>query len=323
MARLLVIDLAFGPASETARVSGSGGYPKAIHVGLAETEINNLSSGRTRSFMRPSRSQVIFHQTKRHHFMGKADLHTHTLYSWDGTCSVNAVLKQAAHVMHLDVLAITDHDEVRGALEAEELAPRYGIEVIPGSEISTADGHLLALFIREKFQAGLPLKETVLKVREKGGLCIVPHPEAKGAPSVRRDAIHAALRDARVRETLLGIETFNAGLVYRSANARAAMLAEELPLARLGSSDAHLLWMIGQGFTRFPGHSSSDLVAAIRTRNTIPDVSETIRPVVLVLRWVRGYLLRRAGWVQYNRNPEEPVRLKRIPSLARMAPANE
>ncbi len=273
--------------------------------------------------MRLSPSRVIFHQTKGYYFMGRADLHTHTLYSWDGTCSVNAVLKQAAHVMHLDVLAITDHDEIRGALEAEQLAPRYGIEVIPGSEISTADGHLLALFIREKFTAGLPLKETILRVREKGGLCIVPHPEAKGAPSIKRAAIHAALRDAAVRETLLGIETFNAGLVYRSANSRAAVLAEDLPLARMGSSDAHLLWMIGQGFTRFPGHTSSELVAAIRKRSTIPDFSETIRPVVLVLRWTRGYLLRRAGWVQYNRSPEEPVKLRRIPSLARMAPANE
>ena len=76
--------------------------------------------------------------------MGKADLHIHTIYSWDGTCTVEAVLKQAAHIAGLDVIAITDHDEIQGALEAVDLAPRYGIEVIPGCEISTADGHLLA-----------------------------------------------------------------------------------------------------------------------------------------------------------------------------------
>ena len=125
--------------------------------------------------------------------MGKADLHIHTVYSWDGTCAVEAVLKQAAHVAHLDVIAITDHDEICGALEAEELAFRYGIEVIPGSEISTADGHLLALFIREKIPAGLSLVETVLRVHEKGGLCVVPHPEAKGTPSINRTVLQAAL----------------------------------------------------------------------------------------------------------------------------------
>lgn len=256
--------------------------------------------------------------------MGRADLHTHTLYSWDGTCTVQAVLKQAAHIMHLDVLAITDHDEIRGALEAEELAPQYGIEVITGSEISTADGHLLALFIREKFPMGLPLKESILQVREQGGLCIIPHPEAKAAPSVKRQAIHAALEDPRVRETLLGIETFNAGLVYRSSNDNAAALAKELPtLARIGSSDSHLLWMIGQGVTSFSGRTASDLRAAIRQRTTIPIVSETVHPTVLVLRWMRGYLLRRAGWVEYNGNPEAPVKLKRIPALARMAATSE
>ena len=64
--------------------------------------------------------------------MGKADLHIHTTYSWDGTCTVEAVLKQAAHIAGLDVIAITDHDDIRGALEAVELGPRYGIEVVHG-----------------------------------------------------------------------------------------------------------------------------------------------------------------------------------------------
>ncbi len=255
--------------------------------------------------------------------MGKADLHTHTLYSWDGTCSVKAVLKQAAHVMHLDVLAITDHDEIRGALEAEQLATQYGVEVIPGSEISTADGHLLALFVREKFPAGLSLQETVLRVREKGGLCIAAHPEAKGAPSIKGKALHGALHDPAVRETLLGIETFNAGLVHRSSNAKAAALAEGLPLARIGSSDSHLLWMIGQGFTWFQGHTADELRIAIQRRETIPDASAAIRPVVLMMSWLRGYLLRRAGWVVYNRDPESPVRWKRIPSLARLLTESE
>ena len=95
--------------------------------------------------------------------MGKADLHIHTIYSWDGTCTVEAVLKQAAHTAELDVIAITDHDEIQGAQEAAELAPRYGIEVIPGSEISTADGHLLALFIPKKISAGLSVVETILR----------------------------------------------------------------------------------------------------------------------------------------------------------------
>src|SRR5688572_4264126 len=111
--------------------------------------------------------------------MGLADLHLHTIYSFDGTASVPSVLKQARK-MRLDVIAITDHDEIAGALEAIKLASHYGVEVIPGIEITTVDGDLLALFITEKVPAGLSLTETVLRVRELGGVCIAPHPMAGG-----------------------------------------------------------------------------------------------------------------------------------------------
>jgi predicted metal-dependent phosphoesterase TrpH len=75
--------------------------------------------------------------------MGLADLHMHTIYSYDGTASVPAVLARAKQV-GLDAIAITDHDEIKGSLQAFDLAPKYGIEVILGLEITTADGDLLA-----------------------------------------------------------------------------------------------------------------------------------------------------------------------------------
>lgn len=252
--------------------------------------------------------------------MGKADLHIHTLYSWDGTCSVKAVLKQASHSAHLDVVAITDHDEIRGALDAMDLAPQYGIQVIPGSEISTSDGHLLALFIREKIPAGLTLLETVLRVREIGGVCIIPHLEARGAPSVQRQLLQEVLNARNVRQVIKGIETLNAGLVYKSSNDTAQLASYELNLARIGSSDSHVIWMIGRAITLFPGHTTDDLREAIERGFTIPWSIKEINPVGLVLGWLRGYLLRRAGWVEYNRFPEAPVRLERIPSLARFTP---
>ena len=59
--------------------------------------------------------------------MGKADLHIHTAYSYDGTATVAAVLEHVTHHTDLYVIAITDHDENDGALEAVELSPRYGV----------------------------------------------------------------------------------------------------------------------------------------------------------------------------------------------------
>src|SRR5512147_1122750 len=107
--------------------------------------------------------------------MGLADLHIHTIYSYDGTASVPAVLTRAKQI-GLDVIAITDHDEIAGSLKALELAPKYGVEVIPGIEITTAEGDLLALNITQKVARGLSLIETILKVGEQGGFCIAPHP---------------------------------------------------------------------------------------------------------------------------------------------------
>ena len=69
--------------------------------------------------------------------MGLADLHVHTIYSYDGTASIPAVLARARQI-GLDVIAITDHDEIAGSLQALELAPAFGVEVIPGMEVTTA-----------------------------------------------------------------------------------------------------------------------------------------------------------------------------------------
>jgi len=85
--------------------------------------------------------------------MGLADLHVHTNHSFDGTAPVAAVLQEARQI-GLDVIAITDHDAIDGALEAMDLAAKIGIEVIPGIEISTAEGDLLALFVTKKIERG-------------------------------------------------------------------------------------------------------------------------------------------------------------------------
>jgi len=104
--------------------------------------------------------------------MGLADLHIHTIHSHDGTCTVSGILQYASSVANLDVVAITDHDDIDGALEAVELASEFGIEVIPGSEITTAEGHLLALFIKQRIPAGLSLIETLLEIQKQDGLAV-------------------------------------------------------------------------------------------------------------------------------------------------------
>ena len=201
--------------------------------------------------------------------MGLADLHLHTIYSYDGTASLAAVLNRAKQV-GLDVIAITDHDEVRGGLKAMELAPNYGVEVIPGSEITTADGDLLALFIKEKVDAGLSLIETVLRVREQGGICIAPHPMAggMGMKSLSGHTILKALRNLKVANTLIGIETYNGTVIDRISNHYANILAGQLDVAKVGNSDSHTIDTMGFGVTEFEGHTAADLLIALKNKAT-------------------------------------------------------
>jgi hypothetical protein len=243
--------------------------------------------------------------------MGKADLHIHTIYSWDGTASVSAVLKQAADFACLDVIAITDHDEITGALEALTLAPAYGIEVVPGCEVTSADGHVLALFITQRVPPGLSLVETARRVGEMGGLCVAAHPAARGTNSLKPESIRRALADPEAARALVGIEVYNSGLIHRQSNPLALALAETLPVAQVGGSDAHTLDMVGRGATRFSGRSAVDLYWALKSGLTQAIVNRPVPPLRIIQNWLSSYLLRRAGWVMWSAHPQAPLKLAR------------
>ena len=102
------------------------------------------------------------------------------------------------------MVAITDHNEVRGGLEAQDLAPAYGVEVVPGSKVSTAEGHLLALFIQNDIPKGLSLEETLRRVADQGGCAVAPHPAARGTNSLTSEAIRRMLAHPDLARILVG-----------------------------------------------------------------------------------------------------------------------
>lgn len=190
----------------------------------------------------------------------KADLHIHTTYS-DGRATPAQVVAHAARRTDLAVIAITDHDTIDGAREAAAIAPDYGIEVVVGAEISTREGHVLALFIERPIAAGRPAAETIAAIHAQGGLAVPAHPCSPIMPSLGRTC-------GRLAGSIDGLETFNASLWLRWNNRRAQRLAAALGVPALGGSDAHELATIGAGHTRFPGRSAADLRQAIGAGRT-------------------------------------------------------
>jgi predicted metal-dependent phosphoesterase TrpH len=223
--------------------------------------------------------------------MGLADLHIHTIYSYDGTTSVHAVLRRARQI-GLNVIAITDHDEINGALKTLELAVEYGVEVIPGIEITTAEGDLLALNVTEIVPRDLSLIETVLRVRQLGGFCIAPHPMAGGVgmKSLNAYSILKALRNTDVAQTLIAIETYNATLIDKISNHYARILAERLEIAQTASSDAHVVEAIGLGATEFDGCTAQDLILALQNRETGQRKQKEWNAVRILGSWAANYI---------------------------------
>jgi predicted metal-dependent phosphoesterase TrpH len=174
------------------------------------------------------------------------------------------VMQHVAAKTNLRAIAITDHDCIEGALQASKLAPHFGLEVIIGEEVSTADGHLLALFIHKHLPKGRPAKETIQAIHAQGGLAIAPHPFDHWVASLGK-------RNPRLEGwDLDGIEVFNAGVyrMERGCNRRAEQMARELRQPMLGNSDSHSLDTIGRGYTVCEGHTASDLYRAIQRNQT-------------------------------------------------------
>jgi predicted metal-dependent phosphoesterase TrpH len=200
-----------------------------------------------------------------------ADVHMHTTYS-DGTGSVEEVLSFAQAHTSLDVIAVTDHDTIEGALRARDLAARrgYRFDVIVGEEISTREGHLLALFLERPVAPDQSIERSIEQVHAQGGLAIVAHPFNRVfRHSVQRSVMNRLLRQPELHPD--GIETLNGSFAGIGSSRIAMQLARSVyHWAETGGSDAHTPTAVGCARTVFPGRSAADLRTAIERRETAP-----------------------------------------------------
>lgn len=169
----------------------------------------------------------------------KIDLHVHTMHSGDSSTSVAEAIEWGKR-RNLDGIAITDHNTVEAAREIPRLGS--GFTVILGEEVDTQQGHLIALGIDERIPRDLPFSEALKMIRERGGLAIVPHPLDSLRGGVGFEIIRSFIPD--------GIEVANShSLFFNSAKSRASRLAQDLNVACVGGSDAHLPETIGDSYT--------------------------------------------------------------------------
>jgi predicted metal-dependent phosphoesterase TrpH len=174
----------------------------------------------------------------------RLDLHNHTWHSSDGVMSP-ADLLRTARANGLACVAVTDHNTIAGALEAAALAdadptlPR----VIPGVEVSTADGDVIGLYVREPVPRGLSAADTVAVLRQQGALVYLPHPY----DMIRRGTISAGVRDQTARQVDI-VEVLNGRSLSPLPAKNSERLAYRCAKARGAGSDAHGPAEVGRAY---------------------------------------------------------------------------
>ncbi len=166
----------------------------------------------------------------------KADLHVHTTYSKDSLITPKDLVYYAKKC-GLNAVAVTDHNQLDGAYK---IAEETDFLIIPGMEVSSADGHIVALNVHELIPRGLSAVETVERIHNAGGIAIACHPFVLFKGCLKEN----------VGETFDAIEIINArAFPFKRSIKKATETAERLNLSCVAGTDAHYGPQIGYGYT--------------------------------------------------------------------------
>ena len=173
----------------------------------------------------------------------KADFHMHTHFSPDSETDPDKLVKRCLKV-GLELIAVTDHNTIEGALKVKDLAP---FPVIIGEEIKTSAGEITGLFLKETIPAGLSPIDTAHRIKDQGGLVSLPHPF---------DRFRSEVIDGKAIDELIPlldiVEIFNSRNNLSADDRKAEKFAKEHNLLTSGVSDAHTLMELGRTYVQMP-----------------------------------------------------------------------
>lgn len=200
----------------------------------------------------------------------KADYHIHTSVG-DAVCTPEEIIDHVANNTDISVLAITDHDQIKGAIAAQEYAKKkhYKLEVIVGEEVSSLKGHVIGLFMKQRIKRYTSLPKTVEMIHEQGGIVIVPHPLSWLTTSVGEMAFRQVMRSKNPNIYFDAVELINPAIAGKITDGKAKKLNDRLwKLPTTGGSDSHSLDSIGSAYTLFKGKTADDFRRSILAGET-------------------------------------------------------
>lgn len=168
------------------------------------------------------------------------DLHCHTEASPDSTIEIKKIIK-ICKKKNIQKLAITDHNVIEGALKSKKLAPDL---IIIGEEISSCEGHIIALFINKHIPPHKSAIETVKDIKAQGGIVYIPHPFSSLRAGVGEKTLN------QIRKYIDIIEVFNSRTFFSKENEKALRYAQKYNLLQGAGSDAHRESHLGKTFIK-------------------------------------------------------------------------
>jgi predicted metal-dependent phosphoesterase TrpH/glycosyltransferase involved in cell wall biosynthesis len=220
------------------RKAAAAAGPARGWAGVAD-DFEALYTGVTSRRHDPSGDPAVRRRISRRKLI-EVDLHMHTDHSPDCATPVE-VLLETARDRGLGAIAITDHNEVSGALAAQQIAEEMdGFKVIVAEEVKTAEqGEVIGLFLSEKIPRGMTMAETIAEIRRQGGLVYVPHPF---------DRLHSVPDYEHLLEIVEEIdilEVFNPRVALTAFNDEAERFAAKYRIVAGAGSDSHVAQGLG------------------------------------------------------------------------------
>ncbi len=177
----------------------------------------------------------------------KLDLHCHSEASHDCETRLQTIIDRC-HLTGINVQAITDHNQIWGAVKLQELTKDDpNLTIIVGEEISTREGEIIGLFLKEKIAPRLSADETVKQIKAQGGLVLLPH----GFDPFKRYRLRPESLE-RIAKQVNIVEIFNAHVSQPSFNHAALLWADKYNKLKSAGTDAHTAAHVGSAWVETP-----------------------------------------------------------------------
>lgn len=246
------------------------------------------------------------------------ELHSHTYHSrgtkifYDAVDSPVTMVRTAAK-KGLGAIAITDHNIIKGALEARKHAKKHDILVIVGEEITTTNGHLLGIGIEDKIKPGMGVSETVDAIHDQGGIAVAPHPF-----DIKHDGIGVDCTKCDA------VEVFNSINLERIANMRCLKFAQKRKLCVTAGSDAHSSVMIGNALNVTKAHDIDGILKAVRKgkNEIITKYASAASIMDLIMKRLQMSYVHTSSYIDKNYHGPKKIVSKNLLGLVQKSPGN-